>query len=379
MGFLDAIFKRNSELSFMFDTEFFVSASTRIHMKHLAVETCANFLARTISQSEFRVKTNGAYVKDELYYKMNVRPNKNQSATEFWEQVIINMIYDNEVLIIQSDDEDLLIADDFTHNEYAVYEDTFTDVTIGDYTFKRVFKQSEVLHMRYANKNLQPLIDGLYKDYADLFSNVLGSQKRKNQIRSTVSVDSSVAKDAEKMGKLQAYIDKVYKSIRKNTDVALVPQQPGFTYKEHAGGTSNQSVDEINKVTNGFLDQIAMAIGIPAGLLHGDLAGVKEITKSYTVFTVKPMLKKIRDECNSKFFTMKEYLSGSFLEVKIASYESIFDLAVAIEKLVSSGTFNRREIRGEAGFDTPDSEEFDKFYITKNYMEEGKEDSEQKT
>ena len=379
MGFLDAIFKRNSELSFMFDTEFFVSASTRIHMKHLAVETCANFLARTISQSEFRVKTNGAYVKDELYYKMNVRPNKNQSATEFWEQVIINMIYDNEVLIIQSDDEDLLIADDFTHNEYAVYEDTFTDVTIGDYTFKRVFKQSEVLHMRYANKNLQPLIDGLYKDYADLFSNVLGSQKRKNQIRSTVSVDSSVAKDAEKMGKLQAYIDKVYKSIRKNTDVALVPEQPGFTYKEHAGGTSNQSVDEINKVTNGFLDQIAMAIGIPAGLLHGDLAGVKEITKSYTVFTVKPMLKKIRDECNSKFFTMKEYLSGSFLEVKIASYESIFDLAVAIDKLVSSGTFNRREIRGEAGFDTPDSEEFDKFYITKNYMEEGKEDSEQKT
>ena len=379
MGFLDAIFKRNSELSFMFDTEFFVSASTRIHMKHLAVETCANFLARTISQSEFRVKTNGAYVRDELYYKMNVRPNKNQSATEFWEQVIINMIYDNEVLIIQSDDEDLLIADDFTHNEYAVYEDTFTDVTIGDYTFKRVFKQSEVLHMRYANKNLQPLIDGLYKDYADLFSNVLGSQKRKNQIRSTVSVDSSVAKDAEKMGKLQAYIDKVYKSIRKNTDVALVPEQPGFTYKEHASGTSNQSVDEINKVTNGFLDQIAMAIGIPAGLLHGDLAGVKEITKSYTVFTVKPMLKKIRDECNSKFFTMKEYLSGSFLEVKIASYESIFDLAVAIDKLVSSGTFNRREIRGEAGFDTPDSEEFDKFYITKNYMEEGKEDSEQKT
>ena len=363
----------------MFDTEFFVSASTRIHMKHLAVETCANFLARTISQSEFRVKTNGAYVKDELYYKMNVRPNKNQSATEFWEQVIINMIYDNEVLIIQSDDEDLLIADDFTHNEYAVYEDTFTDVTIGDYTFKRVFKQSEVLHMRYANKNLQPLIDGLYKDYADLFSNVLGAQKRKNQIRSTVSFDSSVAKDAEKMGKLQAYIDKVYKSIRKNTDVALVPEQPGFTYKEHASGTSNQSVDEINKVTNGFLDQIAMAIGIPAGLLHGDLAGVKEITKSYTVFTVKPMLKKIRDECNSKFFTMKEYLSGSFLEVKIASYESIFDLAVAIDKLVSSGTFNRREIRGEAGFDTPDSEEFDKFYITKNYMEEGKEDSEQKT
>ena len=72
MGFLDAIFKRNSELSFMFDTEFFVSASTRIHMKHLAVETCANFLARTISQSEFRVKTNGAYDDMMRWYTNNV-------------------------------------------------------------------------------------------------------------------------------------------------------------------------------------------------------------------------------------------------------------------------------------------------------------------
>ena len=124
------------------------------------------------------------------------------------------------------------------------------------------------------------MIDGLYKDYADLFASVLGSQKRKNQTRATVDIDNSVAKDEKKLAQLQAFIDKLYKSIRKNTDVAIVPQQPGFAYKEHAAGTGNQSVDEINKVTNGFLDQIAMAIGIPAGLLHGDLAGVKEITKA---------------------------------------------------------------------------------------------------
>ena len=52
-------------------------------------------------------------------------------------------------MIVQADDGDLLIADDFEHNEYAVFEDTFTNVTVKDYQFKRSFKQSEVIHLRY--------------------------------------------------------------------------------------------------------------------------------------------------------------------------------------------------------------------------------------
>ena len=159
MGFLDAIFKRNSELGFMFDTEIFESQSSRVHMKKLAVETCISFLGRTISQSEFRYKTKDGYVKDELYYKLNVRPNKNMTASRFWEQVVSKLIYDNECLIIQTDDEDLLIADDYQRNSYAVMEDTFARVVVNDYEFKRTFKQSEVIFLEYTNEKLTPLID----------------------------------------------------------------------------------------------------------------------------------------------------------------------------------------------------------------------------
>ncbi|WP_373738525.1 phage portal protein [Jeotgalibaca porci] len=381
MGFLDAIFKRNSELGFMFDMEMFEDKQTRIHMKHLAVETCAAFLARTISQSEFKVKTPDGYAKEEVYYRLNVRPNKNQSASEFWEKVIIKMIYDNEVLVIQTDDGDLVIADDYEQNSYAVYENTFTHVIVGDYEFKRPFRQGEVLHLQYSNMKLQPLIDGIFKDYGDLFGTVFSSQKRKNQIRSTVDMDMIAAKSPEKQNQLQSFIDNMYQAIRGNFDVAIVPQQPGFKYEEvSSGNSSSQSVDEINKLTNGFLDQVAMALGIPITLLHGEKAGVKEVTKNYMLFTVKPLLKKIRDECNSKLFTMTEFLVGNSIEIKTISFESIFDLANSIDKIVSSGAFTRNEVRDEVpGFERVDDPELDKFIITKNYQKEGEQTSEKET
>jgi len=361
IGWLDAVFKRNSELGFMFDVEMFIEKANRVHMKRLAIDTCISFLGRTISQSEFRVKNGETFEKDELYYRLNVRPNKNMTASTFWERYIYKLIYDNEALIIQADDGDLLIADDFEHNEYAVFEDTFTNVTVKDYQFKRSFKQSEVIHLKYRNDKLSPLIDGLFSDYGDLFGRILSSQKRKNQIRGTVDMDMLAAKSKEHQSKLQEFIDNMYKAIGEK-DVAIIPQQPGFKYAETSGGgNSGQSVDEINKV--------AMAIGIPTALLYGEMADVEKQTKNYMLFTVKPLLKKISDEANVKFFEMNEYLEGQKIEVKAISYQSIFDLAESIDKLISSSAFTGNELRLEVGYDISNDPNLNKHYITKNYAE----------
>ncbi|CEG28087.1 phage portal protein [Bacillus sp. B-jedd] len=373
IGFLDTLFKRNSELGFMFDVELLKDTRKRLHMKKLAIDTCASFLGRTISQAEFRVKSGKNYVKDDLYYKLNVRPNKNMTASTFWQTVIEKLIYDNECLIIQSDDLDLLIADSFDHNQYAVWEDTFSKVVVKDYEFKRSFKQSEVFHLRYKNENLMPLIDGLFDDYGELFGRILSAQKRKNQIRGTVDMDMIGAKSEAQIAKLQEFIDNMYKAISEK-DVAIVPQQKGIKYEEknnNTGSGNGPTVEEINKVTDGFLDQVAKAIGIPPGLLHGEMADVEKQTKNYMLFCVNPLLKKIRDEGNFKFFEPEDYLNGVCLEVKPLSYQTIFDLATSIDKLIASGGWNRNEIRVMAGDDPVDDPELDKYVITKNYQEVG--------
>lgn len=355
----------------MFDLDMFTDTANRVHMKKLAIDTCVSFLGRTISQSEFRVKHGKEFIKDELYYRLNVRPSKNFTASTFWETFIHKLIYDNEVLVIQADDGDLLIADDFQQNEYAVFEDTFSNVVVRDYEFRRSYRQSEVVHLKYRNEKLAPLIEGLFADYGDLFARILSSQKRKNQVRGVVDIEAQGGKAEEQQNKLQVFINKIYKSFGEKS-VAIVPQQPGFKYNEIYNGVANgPGVEEINKVTNGFLDQVAMALGIPIALLHGDMADVEKQTKNYMLYTVNPLIKKITDEANVKFFDMNEYLSGKKIDIKTVSYQSIFDLATSIDKLIASSAFTANEIRLEVGYEASDDPKLNKHYITKNYAETG--------
>lgn len=339
-------------------------------MKRLAIDTCVNYLARTISQSDFRVKRNGKYVKDELYYRLNVRPNVNQTASTFWQEVIHNLIWHNSALIIQTDTEDLLVATSFDHTQYAIFEDTFNNVTVKDYTFKRVFKQSEVLHLKYTHKDLQPFLDSLHKDYESLFARTLESQKRKNQIRSTVNIEAVTAKSADGMQGVQDFIDRMYKAFGER-DIAVIPQTHGFEYKEHFSGSGNSTlpVDEIDKVTDGFFTQVARALNIPIALIRGDVAGVENINKNYLSYTINPLLKKINDEANVKFIGKDDFIKGDCIDITTISFETLFDLADKIDKLRASGIVTGNEIRVRLGLDPVDIPEMDYYFITKNYQE----------
>jgi HK97 family phage portal protein len=352
----------------MLDFDLIEDTSSKIHMKKLAIQTCINMIGRTISQSEFYVKKDKKVVKDEMYYRLNVRPNPNMSSSHFWQTVVHKLIYDNECLIIQSDTQDLLIADSFTRVEYALFEDNFKDVTVKNYTFNRTFKMSDVIYLEYSNEKLSTLLDGLYSDYGELFGRIVEFQKRKNQIRATVDVESVNGKGEETSKKLQNFINRVYKALTEKS-VAVVPQQKGFVYKENQVNASTQSVDEVNKVADGFLEQVAKALGIPVSLLRGDMADVEKPTRNYMTFCIDPFLKKIKDELNAKVIDKKDYLAGKKMEAKRVTYSNMFDVATAADKLRSSGIASGNELREELGLERDDDPMLDKFVITKNYQE----------
>lgn len=369
MGLIDYITGRNKELAFMFDFELIQDTTNRIHMKKLAIETCINMIARTISQSEFRFKKGKETIKDERYYRFNVKPNKNMTASMFWQTVIYKLVYDNECLIIKTDDDDLLVADDFMKNEYAIFEDTFSNVIVKEYEFKRTFKRSEVFYIEYGNEKLSGLIDSLFADYGELFGRLLEFQKIKNQVRGSLEIEAIMNKDKEAQEKLQSYVDKVLDAVSKKA-VAVFPLQKGITYTEHSKDTgTKQSVDEINKVTDGFLEQVARALGIPVALLRGDMADIEKQTRNYMTFCIDPLLKKITDELNGQLFTKKEFLEGQRVDIRRITYSNLFDVATAIDKLIASGAFNGDEIRDEVGYEPTGEPIHTNYFITKNYQE----------
>lgn len=371
MGIFDSVFKRNLELRDMLDLDLANDPASRSYLKRIALETSINFIARTFSQSEFWVKDGQELVRDKLYYKLNVRPNTDSSASDFWHKVIYKLVYDNEVLIIKTDSDDLLIADDFYREEYAVYDDLFEDVVVKDYVFKRNFKMDEVVYLNYNNDKLQRFVDGLFGDYGELFGRMMDTQLRKNQIRGIVSVGTGGGQlDDKKMTRLQKYIDKIYSQF-KNNGVAIVPQVPGFDYeelsKDNANGTDN-GAENLQKVKRLFIDDVAKIIGIPSNLIHGDVADLSNAMTAYIDFCINPLVTKIEDELNSKFFTEQEYLKGQCVKVVGINKVDPIKNAEKVDKLISSSAAKQNEVREMLGLEP--IEGGDRFILTKNYEKE---------
>lgn len=359
-NWLEKVFRRNEEIDWMFDLDLLEKTSDRIYLKQLAIQICVNHIADTISQSNFKINNDDEKLGKHIEYLLNVRPNRNQNASQFWQQVIYKLINDNEVLIIQTDSEELVIANDFIKEDAALYDSIFKEVQIGDdFTFKRNFTMSDVIYLEYSNGQMKQIIDGLFNDYGDMFSRLVKYQLHAHQIRATFQLGALGKKDATTKDKFQSFVDKLTDSFNKN-DVAIVPLQDGHEYKEHGNTAAGKSVDEVNKVLNGFIDKVAMALRIPANLLYGEMADTKEASRNYMKFCINPLLKQISDEFTSKLFEREDIESKDYgLEIRPLSLENLFDRAEAIDKLVSSGTFTRNEVRVEAGKKPSDDPELD--------------------
>lgn len=369
-SFLD-IFKKNSELESLYDLDLIEETSHRAYLKRMALDVVLNYVARSISQSEFRVYKDNELNKKDWYYKLNVRPNKNMSASDFWHQFIYKLINDNEALIVMNDDNELLIADDFEKTEYAVYEDRFRSVTVKNYTFKKSFPMNRVIYLQYNNDKMDRFINGLFSDYGELFGRMVDFSLRNNQIRSTVDIEGvSNTTSGETRERLQKFVNKLYKQFSESS-VAIVPQTKGLQYNEVASGSGSQSYGEISSLKNEFVTDVAKAVGVPPALVHGEMADLEANEKAYIKYCIKPLLKQMEKELNAKLFNQREYLNGDHVDVVGIDKPDIFELAESIDKLIGSGTFNRNELRKKLGEEPVDQAELDEFVLTKNYETAG--------
>ena len=349
--------------------------ASRSYLKIMAKNTVLDFVARTMSTMDVKFKN-----KDETAdwdYILNVRPNKDMSAATFWEKFFYRLLDDNEVLVIFTKDNQLLIADDFTRTEYAVYDDVFSNVMVKNYVFQRTWTMSDVIYLEYNNEELSRFTKGLFGDYSELFGRILEISMRNNQIRGSVSIDSTGSindekgKDGKTRGqRLQEYIDKVYEAF-KTKSVAIVAKVKGFEYEEYTNkqGVSNQSLEELNKMKSSLIDDVANAIGVPTALIYGEKAELDSNLKAFRKLCITPLIKKTQDELMAKILTRQEYAMGERVKVTNVLPISVLENATQIDKVVSSGTFLRDEIREEVDYDPLPDGEGQKLIMTKNYTD----------
>jgi phage portal protein, HK97 family len=338
-----------------------------LQLKSLAIDKSAEFIARIFAKSAFKYQENGKAKPSDWDYLLNVRPNKNESASDFWQKVVYRLITKNEVLIFLTTDDQLLVADSYTRTKYAVYDDVFEYVTCRGFTFEKRFRMSEVIFLQYNNNRLQDYISDLFADYEKLHTRLVEALARNNQIRGTLKTKNNGSFDKEMLAKLQSYAEILFKSFNTKT-IAIVPAQDGMEYSEHTNttGTSNISVDELKKLRRQFDDEVADVLGIPTALSHGDMANLENSQKMFNSYCYQSLVKKMSDGLNFALVSKWKYERNHLFVIIGEGQKDKFALAENIDKLISSGAMTRNEVRSELGLESVSGG--DKFLITKNYQ-----------
>ena len=365
MGLLNLFKREVPEVGFEFEE--LERMFGNLQLKSLAVDKSAEFIARIFAKSEFKYLEDGKAKFSDWNYLLNVRPNKNESASDFWQKVVYRLITKNEVLIVLTKDDQLLVADSYTRTKYAVYDDVFEFVTCRGFTFEKRFRMSEVIFLQYNNNRLQDYISDLFTDYEKLHTRLVEALARNNQIRGTLKTKNNGSFDKEMLAKLQSYAEILFKSFNTKT-IAIVPAQDGMEYTEHTNttGTSNISVDELKKLRQQFDDEVADILGIPTALIHGDMANLENSQKMFNSYCYQSLVKKMSDGLNFALVSRRQYERNNLFVIIGEGQRDKFALAENIDKLISSGAMTRNEVRSELGLESVPSG--DKFLITKNYQ-----------
>ncbi|WP_308165374.1 MULTISPECIES: phage portal protein [Aerococcus] len=364
-------FTRNQDADIIKEITLVYQEQEQVLIQERSIKAALNMISRSLEMVEWVVMNGDEREKDDLYYHLNVKPNNNQNASEFWRDIVYRLFYDNgEVLVVMSDDDQLLVADDYVKNEYALVDDVFTDVVVKNYKYQRSFVASDVLLFEKDNERIRALVTQLNNTYGRLFERLVNVAMRTNQVRGKVKIDGMMSKRQGAAETLQEYIDKIYKSYS-TSDVAIVPELDGLEYTETSQDSRNVSrIDEVINVSNHYLDEVLQVLGIHPSLLYGESSktNIDFYQRQYILNVINPITELIAREINSKFFTPEEYKQGKRVTPNVMrlQYTDAFSMANAIEKMVGSRVFSPNDVREMAGFERVDVPELDEYYLTKN-------------
>ena len=341
---------------------------SEVYFKELAVLKVIKIIGGILSLCEFKTYIDGMEVKNEDYYRWNVRPNQNQSSASFRKRIITKLINDNEVLII-SPNEHLYVADSFFRNEYTLYENTYTSVAVGDITFNRVFKESEVFYLSLDDENIKRFIDGVYQSYGDLLSASKESYLKNADDHFFLNISTTAYGSPKFQKQFKEMTGDKLKTFLKHGKTVL-PVYEGYKFERDKGDQKGSGTTDFRELRKDIFSLVGETYNIPSSFMFGDTASLDDTVINNTLtFAFKPIAKHISEELTYKTFGKSSFLKGSYIDIDYSKVKfiSILEMANAIDKILGSGVYCIDEVREKIGEKPLDTEWSKKHYMTKNY------------
>ena len=356
---------------------------TKVQLAAMAQEKAAGMIAKAIAKSEI-VLTNGEQRrKDMEYYRLNIRPNDNETGTDFWFHVAHDLVKDGDSVVIRMQNGKYYRANSYTMDDFVMFPKTYRNIVLTDgfneFALRYGVSTDDIMHFRYNTAKLRMFRDNVL----DTMNDALGAVQALETVAHTpifkYKTDTNIAfkRKTEDGKEVRITLDAVMDSFRDKIDgkkLAIIHEQNGTTL-DFMDFKSSVSAEEVEKMAALINLECAAAYDIPLGVFNGQITEQSDATNEFITYAVSPAAEVINDTLNAKLVGEKDYIRGERAFVWLAHFKhvDVMDAAPQLDKLRAIG-FTLDEIFEMVGYPALNTEFSTTRALTKNYTTEGMEE-----
>lgn len=323
--------------------------ATKVAIADMAMEKAANMIAKAIAKSEFMVQRNNKPVKDDIYWMLNVRPNPNETATEFWIETIRKLLINQECVIVHINNY-LYRCNSFSVdtavNKSKQYSNIVIETKEDTLSIARKFKSDDVMHLKNPNKKIQNYLIQTIELYNAIVSGLANGKKLASIPKfelDTGTTSTPILRSKDETGKeitltIDEYKNKV-KKLLESEDIEILTNRSELKIGQLKIDT-NITSEDIVKISKEIFTECAYAFDIPKAVFLGEITEKADSTNEFITYAVSWIVELLNDSLNAVVVGKEDFLEKNekiWIDMSRYKHRDIIDSAIGLDKLRSIG------------------------------------------
>lgn len=379
----DFLFRKNDEIVSYADL--ITLNVNKLQLYDAANEKAVNMIAKAIAKSEIVLTDEKSMrITDEKYFRLNIRPNDNETGTDFWFRAVQKLLKNNECLICQVGKK-FYIVENYQENSSIFSARKYTDITINmkneTIRLNKTITSDDMIVLRWKSEKQMAHFKKVSKIYEDTISGInqalqiMSSPKFKLKLGTKISLMERQPDGTDKSVTKDEYIAKLKRQLEEN-EISILTSSEGVDL-DYFKYESSLKTEDLLKLSKEIESETARMYDIPESVFFGNITEKSDATNEFITYAVSPVAEIINDSLNAKLVGEDDYIKGERIRIWLSRFKHIdvVDSAANLEKLRGIG-FTLDEIREMVGYDKLYTEFSSKRLFTKNFASE--EESEDK-
>lgn len=361
---------------------------TKVKLAVMAQEKAAGMIAKAIAKSEIVLTKGEKRRKDQEYYRLNIRPNDNETGTDFWFNVARELVATGDCVVVRMPNGKYYRANSYQMDDYVLFGKTYSNIVLTDgyneVALRYGVNSDDIMHFRYGTAKMRKFTDNVLNNLNDALNAVQSLETIANTPLLKFKVDANLQFRRRTVdGKeIRLTLDNVIDEFKEKIDgkkLAIITEQTG-TSLEFMDVKKQVTAAEVGALADIINKECAAAYDIPLGVFNGQITEQSDATNEFITYAVSPVAEVINDTLDAKLVGEKDYIEGERAFVWLAHFKhvDVIDASPNLDKLRAIG-FTLDEIFEMVGYPALNTDFSTSRALTKNYATEGQEESAEPT